>query len=125
MNSCKMFGGVLYYGIDECGPPVVDGKPIVYPRWLGGLSAKGLGLYRLRRRTRWEKRGNLARFAVATFSHKWFARGAGLFASWKDHAKRGGAVRGDTHTKYDGLFAQIGFWWFKFYLYIYVNGDGL
>lgn len=77
-------------------------------------------------------RDEYARAWVLNYTHRWFSCGAttspstnghliGLFAS-DNAAKR---VAGDSPTKpFHGLLIQLAFWWFKFYLYLYFDGDG-
>ena len=69
------------------------------------------------------------RFYVFNYTHPYFSVGvttSGGFGLWLSGkaAKRGG-VEQHSHTAFDGILAQIGFWWFKVYLYLYFNGDGL
>jgi hypothetical protein len=127
MREIKLGKGILYYGSEPIAKDVVvNGEKCEQPRLLIGSGYGQAGIFRLRRQWFFEK--NLW---VVNYSHPDFAVGVstsgglGFFISLTDVVKRGGANPGDTHREFNGAFAQLGFHWFKLYLYIYPDQDGL
>lgn len=74
---------------------------------------------------------------VLNHTNNWFSAGFTTSPSTRGHflgcfitdqAKKRVSDDPDEEKRYQafrGLLAQLGFWWFKLYLYIYFDGDGL
>ena len=98
MNTKKLFGGRLSWGTDT-----VAGIHVTY--------------------------SEPATYKVINYTSAYFAVGAstsGGLGLWASPAvKRGGEKEGETHRSFRGCLIQFGVYWFKLYLYLYFNGDGL
>lgn len=125
MRNTKLLGGILYYGYEKAIPAVViGGRPQRYPARFSSREGPTVGfwIYRFRR---WPFRP-----LVLNFTHPRFALGVttsgglGLLVS-SQACKMGSRGAEDTHTEFSGLLRQVGFWWFKFYLCTFWDGDGL
>jgi hypothetical protein len=58
------------------------------------------------------------------FSVGWTTSGGlGIWASNRS-AKRVGEKDAYVVKRFRGILVMMGFWWFKFYLYLYFDGDG-
>ena len=121
MNSRRMLGGILYWGIDEL--------PQVWHRGLLAVTDRVIVRCQRGRLIAYIQREN-TRFRVVNYAHRYFAAGLttagglGFSMAIKNTLKRGSAG-GDTHTSFTGLTVTAGAWWIKAYLCIYFNGDGL
>lgn len=125
MRSVEVFGGRLYYGLEHVDKVIIDGEVVKYPRWRFVVKRRLMDAWVFRRAN------GPREVLVVNWTHPYLALGMstsgglGFTAAFEGVAKMGSARKGDTHTKFAGGLIQAGFWWFKFYGYIFAKGDGL